>query len=406
MGSSTRAPATLVVAAFIMTMSSAFGQTFFIGLFAPSIKADLGLTDGGFGSFYAIATLASAGLLFWAGKFADRTRIRWLAAGSLFGLALACIAMAKIDLAWLLVPTLLLLRFFGQGAQGHLAITGVGRWYRRRRGKMMALAVMGVPVSEAITPSLAVLVIAALGWREAWLLGAAFLCFVSVPLVLFFLRQEPAHDQVLETEGPGRQPSREWTRGEVLRTPLFFAVLAGVVTPSFVVTGVFFNAGNLAVLKGWTLSWYASWLPLYAVVGILSSLATGWLVDRLSARLLLPFGLLPLGGSLLILVLWHSLYAVPAFLALMALTQGSSQTLLGALWAELFGTRHLGAIRSAAVSAQILATALAPGLMGLLLDLQVGLDAQLTVIAIYTFAAAAGLWLLQPRLKRLTTRMA
>jgi hypothetical protein len=35
-----------------------------------------------------------------------------------------------------------------------------------------------------------------------------------------------------------------------------------------------------------------------------------------------------------------------------ALTNGSASTLLGALWAELFGTRHLGAIRSVAFAAQ------------------------------------------------------
>ena len=36
-----RAPSDLVVAAFVMTLSSAFGQTYFIGVFAPSLAPGL-----------------------------------------------------------------------------------------------------------------------------------------------------------------------------------------------------------------------------------------------------------------------------------------------------------------------------------------------------------------------------
>ena len=56
-------PHGLVLAAFLMTMSSSFGQTYFIGIFAPQLKHALSLTDGGFGGFYMGATLASACVL-------------------------------------------------------------------------------------------------------------------------------------------------------------------------------------------------------------------------------------------------------------------------------------------------------------------------------------------------------
>jgi hypothetical protein len=54
-----RAPASLVVAAIPMTLSSAFGQAYFIAIFAPWLKRELDLTDGGF------YTLASACVLLW-----------------------------------------------------------------------------------------------------------------------------------------------------------------------------------------------------------------------------------------------------------------------------------------------------------------------------------------------------
>jgi hypothetical protein len=101
------------------------------------------------------------------------------------------------------------------------------------------------------------------------------------------------------------------------------------------------------------------------------------------------------------LAVFRSPYTVPVFMALYALTNGSASTLLGALWAELFGTRYLGAIRSVAFSVQVFASALAPGLIGVLLDHGMRLDAQYLVMAAYGFAASIWLKLLSPRLHRL-----
>lgn len=69
------------------------------------------------------------------------------------------------------------------------------------------------------------------------------------------------------------------------------------------------------------------------------------------------------------------------------------------MWAELYGTRHLGAIRSLVTAGMVLATSLAPGLMGLLLDAGIRLVTQLLAMAGYCFAAAAWMSLLAPRLR-------
>ena len=396
-----RAPASLVGAAFLMMMSSGFGQTYFIAIFAPWLKADLGLSDGGFGGFYTLANVASAGALMWAGRFADRFRIRWLAVATLICLALACAAMAGVSTGWLLLPSLFGLRLFGQSSLVHLALTGVGRWYLRRRGRMISLAVLGHPVGEAVMPVTAVMLISVVGWRQTWLIGAAVLCLISVPLVLFLLRKEPPHDQAVDAGGGPLAPRREWTRAEVLRTPVFFAVLLGIVAPAFVMTAVFFHQAYLVETKGWTLAWFVGWLPVYAATSVLTALLTGWLVDRFHARQLLPLFLLPMAAAVLVLALFRSPYAVPVFVVLGALTTGSGSTLLGALWAELFGTRNLGAIRSVAFSIQVFVSALAPGLIGILLDLGVRLEHQYVAMVAYTILASLWLKLLVPRLHRL-----
>jgi len=399
--SRTRAPAGLVVAAFVLMLSSTYGQTYFIAVFAPDIKRVFGLSDGGFGSIYTVATIASAATLIWVGKFADQYRIRVLASGVMIALAGMCLAMALVPVMWLLAPILMGLRLFGQGLSTHLAITGVGRWYKRRRGRMMSVSVLGFSTGEAVLPFTAVVLIGAIGWRETWLISAAFVLLVSLPLVLLFLRHEPAPDAVVEDGPEDTARVRDWTRAEVMRSPVFHAVVAGVVSPAFVFTGVFFHQAYLVEAKGWTLVWYTSWFPAYAVASVLTAIGTGFIVDRIGARRLLPLFLLPMCLGVLVLALSDSLYAVPAFMLLAAGTAGSSNTLLGALWAELFGTRHLGAIRSVAVAAQVFATALAPGLIGILLDLGVSIEAQFLAMVAYGLLASLGLALLGPRLNRI-----
>ena len=82
----------------------------------------------------------------------------------------------------------------------------------------------------------------------------------------------------------------------------------------------------------------------------------------------------------------------------MGATAGGATVVLGALWADLYGTEHLGAIRSLSVALLVVSTAIAPGVMGILIDLGVGLDSQFAVLSIYVFACAIAFAMMSPRL--------
>lgn len=399
------APTELVIGAFVLTTSSAFGQTYFIALFAPWLKYELGLTNGSFGLVYTVATIASAFVLLVSGSLSDKFLVRNLAIVVILLFATACLSMAVNTSAWLLLPIFFALRLLGQGWLGHLVFTGVGRWYHRRRGRMMSIAVLGFPVSEAIMPVTAVWLIALIGWRQTWILAAGTLLLVTLPMILVLLRREPwtkSADIGVSVDAEADGAIRHWTRAEVLGLPAFFVVVSGIVAPSFVMTGIFFHQVFLVSEKGWTLAWFAGWFPAFAFFSVVSSLAAGWLVDRSGAQKLLPYFLLPMAAGVAILASTRAQATVPFFMILAAITSGSSSTLLGSLWAELFGTRHLGAIRSVAFAGQVLASALAPGLIGLLLDWGVGFDGQLYAMVAYSMAAAVGLWVAVPRLYRQT----
>lgn len=388
---------------FLLTFCSCFGQTFFIALFAGHLKADLAITDGQFGSLYTAGTLASATLLTWAGKFADRFTVRWLGVGAMAGLALSALAMASVASAGMLAFVLFGLRFFGQGMLSHVAMTAMARWFNRKRGRAVSIAALGFPASEAAMPLIAVAVMGLVGWRLTWVAAAAALLLLAVPVLIALLQRErtPSDRPAAPENGVPAPARRDWTRAEVLKSRLFYALMPGVLAQPFIATGVFFNQVAIVEAKGWDLAWFAACYPVLAGVTVLSALVAGWLVDRFGARCLLPAFLLPLGVAILVLTYATSPYLLPVFMALVGLTFGSASTIQGALWAELYGTAHLGAIRAIATAGMVFSTALSPGLIGVLLDIGVPLEAQLLAMAAYCFLAALWMAVLLPRLHRL-----
>ena len=68
----------LLMFGFLMAVASSFGQTYFIGIFGPSVQQEFGLTHTV--SIYMVGTLASALVLPRTGKLIGRLDLRVYAA--------------------------------------------------------------------------------------------------------------------------------------------------------------------------------------------------------------------------------------------------------------------------------------------------------------------------------------
>jgi MFS family permease len=391
---------------FLLTLCSGFGQTYFIALFAGELKAEFALSDGEFGGLYTLGTLASAVTLIWAGKLADTISVRWLGAGVLAGLALTALAMAAVA-SWLMLAFVLFgLRFFGQGMLTHTAMTAMGRWFNRKRGRAVSIAALGLPAAEGLLPPLAVAAAALIGWRQTWVAGASLLLVAAIPAFLVLLRYErhPSR-QPVDTGSSAAVPDRHhWTRREVVRNPQFYGVLLAVLAPPFVMTAVFFNQVVLGASKGWPIALFAASFPLLAGTHVVAALAAGWLIDRFGARRLLSTYLLPLGLATVLLALFDASWILPLAMVLIGMTLGGASATQGALWPELYGTHHLGAIRSMMTAAIVLSTAVAPGLVGVLLDAGIALETQLLFMAAYCAVGAILMVVLMPGLNQIAAR--
>ena len=176
--------------------------------------------------------------------------------------------------------------------------------------------------------------------------------------------------------------------------------MTGVLAPPFIGTTIFYHQDYLAELRGWPPQFYALSLSVMAVTTVLCALFAGALIDRFRASAVLPFFLLPLAGSCFALAAGGPDGTLFVVMVLLGISYGFSSTLFGAVWPEIYGTQHLGAVRSVIVSAMVLATAAGPGATGTLIDLGVPLPEQMAWIGGYCLLAAIVMSLASVTLQR------
>lgn len=384
-----RSNASWLLAGFLLTFSSSYGQTFFISLFAGQIRETFALSNGQWGGIYTLATTASALLMVWSGALTDRYRVRDLGAITLGGLALACLAMAATPSLWALALTIFALRFTGQGMTSHLAVVAMARWFSASRGKALAIARLGYTAGEAFLPLVFVALLGLFQWRALWGAAAA-LALLAIPLLLALLRRERVPADMASAAASTGMGGRHWTRGEVLRHPLFWLAVPLIIGPPAFGTALFFHQVHLTEVKDWALIDYVALFPVYSGVSFIFMLASGWAVDRFGTARLIAWILLPTALGFFVLGQAESLAAAALALALLGITAGSMGTVPSAFWAEYFGTRHLGAIKALAAALMVFGSAIGPGLTGALIDLGFPLPNQMLAIGLY-FIVAAGL---------------
>jgi MFS family permease len=345
---------------FGAALTSAAGQTFFIGLFGREFQAALALDAASLGGLYALATLASGVLMFWLGASADHLRLR-----SAFTLALTILGAGALMVALTQHPAMLLLALFllrlgGQGLAGHFAIVAAVRFGGMRTGRGVSIVAFGFILGEALFPFLVVLALGLLPWRQVWLLVA-----VALALAMLLLRRGAAPFPAPAIDAPDPDPSvLRLGRRRLLRTPAFLAALSVVLVSAFVITAIFLHQGTLAAQLQWPPTALPGAFFAFAVAQALSNVLCGHWVDRVGVLRILMVYLLPLAAALLVMTLLPGRSGLILGFIGLGLTAGGQGVVGGALWLALFGPAQLGLVRGIYAAMMVFATAVSPWLLG------------------------------------------
>jgi MFS family permease len=289
-----------------------------------------------------------------------------------------------------LLISLFVLRQLGQGLMFIISSTAMVRYLDEHKGKASALASIGYAVSEAVMPGLLVALLLWVGWRQSWQVAAVLLLVFMVPAILYLLHDHRRRHQRYLTrlndeddEVTRSYRRRQWTRAEVIRDRYFYLFAPGLMSQPLMFTGFIFHQVHLVESKGWSLIGWATMFSLYALISVVTKLICGPLIDRFGAIRMIPLVALPMGVGLVILALADSLFWGGVFLVLTGITVGFQSTVVAPFWSEMYGSQHLGAIKSLGAAAMVFCTALSPIVIGWQIDLGARMETLALVAAAY-----------------------
>lgn len=371
---------------FLMSFWSAFGQTFFISIFSKQIRGDLILSHGEFGSFYAVATLLSAFVLYWCGKLTDTIQIGFLSKVTLIGVCCSALLFASVHSLFILGVSLFALRLSGQGMMYMVYSTAITRRYTAIRGRALAIAGLGQNMGEAFFPIFVIFCLALVDWRFIWVGLAIFAVITFLPaidkLTNICSREEKLKFLKNSLGNSEHQHNILLRRADAMKDWVFWVVVVWLtMIPAFWITGLLFHQIFISELKNVSLLTWMSNYVWYALAALVGAFVSGVLVDRFTAHSMAVVTQLPLLISTIFLWFGDSRLTLVLFFIFFGLCSGMLQPMINSLLAERYGTRWLGEIKSLAMPLNVLASAVSPILMGLMIDAGSGLDDLMLILA-------------------------
>ena len=352
---------------FLIAFASGFGQTFFISLFSQDFRDTFKLTNTEFGSLYSIATLLSAVTIIWAGKLIDTVSLKKYTLTIIAGLALTCLMASFVFNVIYLFLVIYFLRLFGQGLMGHTSRTTMAKYFNNNRGKALAISGFGFSIGEIIYPTAVVFLLLTIGWRLTWFSSSIFIA-IFFGIIFYLIFKKNNFQKENNKNEDIKLNNSSWRRRDVLKDLKFYMYLPISLLMSFTVTGFLFHQVYIAEIKSWTMINLAQGFIFYAISGIAGSIISGFLVDKLSGRKLIPIHLLPMGVIFLVMLISDNVYVLFLYMSGLGLSNGFTENISNSLWAEMYGIKNLGSIKALLTFFGVMASASSPFLYGMVLD--------------------------------------
>jgi MFS family permease len=143
------------------------GRTQGLGLITEPLIADLGVTRIAYAQINLFATLIGALFCFGIGKWMDRYGSRIVLTIVALALGVIVLAMSRVTGVVALFVAVTLTRGVGQSALSIVSLAMVGKWFRRRLTKAMAIYALAMSVGFMVAFPAVGAVVQASGWRTA-----------------------------------------------------------------------------------------------------------------------------------------------------------------------------------------------------------------------------------------------
>jgi sugar phosphate permease len=242
----------------------------------------------------------------------------------------------------------------------------LSRWFDRARGKAMGIAYLGIGVGGAIVPHLSHWLTNRLGWRGSLQAVGVLVVLIAFPLT-YFVKQREA-EAVARPTGPSRDVPGPALR-QILGAPMFYLLAIGSMCSIAAVGGTNQHLKLfLSLDRGYTQGDAASIISLVLAISIAGRLLMGWLADRIPVKYVMLLIYLLVAGAVPLLVAGGSRSTMYLFAVVFGLGLGGEYMIIPLMAGELFGLSILGRVMGIVITADGVAEATAPMLVGYLRD--------------------------------------
>jgi MFS family permease len=242
----------------------------------------------------------------------------------------------------------------------------LSRWFTAARGRAMGFAYLGIGIGGASVPFLAVWLTQRVGWQGALQVLGALIIVVALPLALV-VKESPAAPA--STTSTTSTILHHPSIGPVLRTPAFYLLLAGSMCSIAAVGGTNQHLKLfLSLDHGYAQGAAARIASLVLVSSLAGRLGMGWLADRIPKKYVMLLIYLLVAAAIPLLFLAATPGVLYVFAVVFGLGLGGEYMVIPLMAADLFGVRVLGRAMGIVLTADGVAEALAPWLVGRIHD--------------------------------------
>ncbi len=400
----------IVGVAFVSSMMSMGITAYSMGVFLKPMTDDLGWSRTDISLGQTLTTFVTGILGVAIGRRMDVRGGRALMVGGAVIGGFGFIALGQVQELWQYYLVRAGLVAVGSIGMGNLVVNvALSNWFVRRRGRAIAIGVMGTSVAALLLPTVADQMIDAWGWRAAWAVIGVAVWLTVIPAALVAMRRRPEDFGLLPdgdaAPAPGARVSARvasdvrWTRTAAAHTWTLWMLVATFGLASTGMGALLLHLIPYMTDAGFSRGQAAGAFGMIGVAGLLSKPLWGIALDRFPIRrcAAAEFVLMALGITLILAS--HTVTTLYASIFTFGLGIGGVVTVQEVVWADFFGRLSLGTVRSLAQPFTIVSSAGGPVFAGFAYD-HFGSYTTAFHLFIATYVLAAVMILLTPTPRR------
>lgn len=376
----------VIVATSFLTLGVAFGVWYSFSVLYIAIINDFGWQRATTAGIFSLFTISHYLCAFLTGWLIDRFGPRLVIPFGALWLAISLAMLTRASNIWDFYLIYGIMAAIGVSLIGFVPhATFLPRWFSRRRGLAIGLAMAGVGVGMLTIPPFMQHLISQYGWRHAYKILAIIVLFV-IPINLFFQRRDPAQvglhpdnikinsdrnhnaeetiliDKAESLNGQTAKNQRQlsadsriidpewaatnWTSRQALKTNRFWYLAAGFFLGPFAIQGVLLHAVAGLVDGGMSAKTAAATFGFLGICGSVGKITLGFFGDRWNRETANTVGMVAatIGVSALAAMKFQPQLLPWIFAICFGFGYGAVAPLFPSIAADIFQGEHFGRI--------------------------------------------------------------